>query len=173
MTEISTFQAAERTDQHTPKFMDSNTTLSLFASWGRQIKQKLSKRARPSLNDFYPDHCPEAARADKAFKQALLLAGMGLRADYDGASYLRYFQPDQEIDVKTIFVRFFAPPDEETEEAAWAGSSRFSEAQSFYDDLPDYTECADDENLSGYLVQDRPELVGRNGCMVSVPSSRA
>ena len=117
------------------------------------------KHARPSPDDFYSDHCAEAARADKAFKLALLLAGMALRAEYDGASYLRYFQPDQELEVKTVFVRFFDPPDEETEEAAWAGSSRFSEAQSFYGDLPGYTECHDDGNLSGYLVQDRPEPV--------------
>jgi hypothetical protein len=72
---------------------------------------------------------------------------MILRAEYDGASYLRYFQPDQELEVKTAFVRFFNPPGGEAEEAAWAGSSRFSEAQSFYDDLPGYTECHDDENL--------------------------
>ena len=174
MTEISTFHAADKIDQRThTKFMHSKPAISLFASRDRQIKHNLPKRARPSLDDFYPDHCADTARADKAFKQALLLAGIGVRADYHGASYLRYFQPHQEIDVKTIFVRFFDPPDEETEEAAWAECSRFSEAQSFYDDLPDYTECADDENLSGYHVQGRPELVGRNGCTVSVPSVRS
>ena len=70
--------------------------------------------------------------------------------------------------MKTIFVRFFDPPDEETKEAAWAGSSRFSKAQSFYDDLPGYTECQDGENLSGYLEQDRPELVGRTGCILTI-----
>ena len=101
----------------------------------------------------YPGHYAEAARADKAFKHALLLASMALRAECDGAAYLRYFQPDQELEVNTIFVRFFDPPDKETEEAAWAGNSRFSEAQSFYDDLPGYPECHDDENLSGYLCR--------------------
>jgi hypothetical protein len=136
----------------------ANSTMSM---------RKFFKRARPLLDDFYPNHCAEAARADKAFKHALLLAGMALRADYDGASYLRYFHPDQEIEVKTIFVRFFDPPDAGTEEAAWAGSSRFSEAQSFYDDLPGYTECDEDADLSGYLVQDRPELVGRTGCIMT------
>jgi hypothetical protein len=110
------------------------------------------KRARPSPDNFYPDYRVEAARADKAFKQALLLAGMALRVEYDGASYLRYFQPYQELEVKTVSVRFFDPPDEETEEVAWAGSSRFPKAQSFHDDLPGYTECQNDENLSGYLV---------------------
>jgi hypothetical protein len=84
--------------------------------------RKLYQRARPSLDDFYPDHCAEAARADKAFKQALLLAGMALRADYDKPSYLRYFQPHQELEVKTIFIHFFDPPDAETEDAAWAVS---------------------------------------------------
>jgi hypothetical protein len=69
--------------------------------------------------------------------------------------------------VKIVFARFSDPPDEETEEAAWAGSSRFSKAPSFYTDLPGYTECHDDENPSGYLVQDRPELVGRTGCMLT------
>jgi hypothetical protein len=41
-----------------------------------------------------------------------------------------HFQPDQELEVKTVFVRFFYPPGEETEEAAQAGSSRFFEALS-------------------------------------------
>ena len=168
MTEILTLPAADNLDGRSSRtFINSYHTVSVSESRVRHNQHRLPKRARPVLDDFYPDHCAEAARADKAFKEALLLAGMALRADYDGASYLRYFQPHQEIDVKTIFVRFFDPPDEETEEAAWAGSSRFSEAQSFYDDLPDYTECEHDENLSGYLVQDRPELVGRTGCMVS------
>lgn len=72
------------------------------------------KRTYLTLDDFYPDHCAEAARADKAFKKALLLAGMALRAECDGAPYLRYFQPDQELEVKSVFVRFFDPPNEET-----------------------------------------------------------
>ena len=55
---------------------------------------------------------------------------MALRAEYDGASYLRCFQPDQELEVKTVFVRFFDLPDEETKEAVRARSSRFSEALS-------------------------------------------
>jgi hypothetical protein len=114
----------------------------------------------------YPDHCAEAARADKAFKDALLLAGMALRADYGGASYLRYFHPDQATDVKTIFFRFFDPPDDRTAEATWAGSSRFSEVRSFYDDLPQYTGCEDDENLSGYFMQNHPNHANPNGCTI-------
>ena len=122
------------------------------------------KRARPSPDGFYSDHCAEAPRADKAFKQALLLAGMALRAEYDGASYLRYFQPDQELEVKTVFVRFFDPPDEETEEAAWAGSSRFSKAQSFYSNLPGYTKCHDNGNLP---CAGSSRACGRTGCMLT------
>jgi len=110
---------------------------------------------------------PKPPEQTKLLSRHSYWAGMALRAEYDGASYLLYFHRDQELKVKTVFVRFFDPPDEETKEAAWAGSSRFSEAQSFHHDLPGYTECHDDENLSGYLVQDCPELVGRTGCMLT------
>jgi hypothetical protein len=160
MSEIATYRTADQINEHTTStFISVNDTITLLETRKRHHMHQFYKRARPSPDGFYPSHCTEAARADKAFKKALLLAGMVLRAEYDGASYLRYFQPDQELEVKTIFVRFFDSPDEETKEAAWAGSSRFTEAQSFYDDLPGYTECHDNENLSGYLVQDRPELV--------------
>jgi hypothetical protein len=76
------------------------------------------ERACPTLDEFYPDHCAEAVREDKAFKKALLLASMALGAEYDGASHLRYFQSDQELEVKAVFVRVFDPPNEEAKEAA-------------------------------------------------------
>ena len=139
---------------------EANSTMSIHKL------HKFPKRARPRLNAFYPDHCAEAARADKAFKDALLLAGMALRADYDGTSYLRYFHPDQEMKVKTIFFRFFDPPDDSTDEAAWAGSSRFSEAHSFYDDVPQYTECEDDKDLSAYFIQNPPTHANPHGCTI-------
>jgi hypothetical protein len=67
------------------------------------------KRARPSPDDFYPNHCAEATRADKALRRHSYWLVWALRAEYDGASYLRYFQRGQELEVKTVFARFFDP----------------------------------------------------------------
>jgi hypothetical protein len=106
----------------------------------------------------------EKARADKAYKQALLLAGMALRAEYDGASYLRYFQ---KLEVKTVFVRFRDPPMKRPRRLHGSeapDSPRHNLSMTIYQA---YTECREDENLSGYLVQDRPELVGRTSCVLT------
>jgi len=95
MSEIATYPTADRINERTPStFISANDTITLLETRKRHHMHQFYKRARPSPDDFYSDHCVEAARADKAFKQALLLASMALRPEYDGASYLRYFQRD-------------------------------------------------------------------------------
>jgi hypothetical protein len=157
MSEIATYPTADHINEHALSTFSANDTIALLETCKRHHMHQFYKRAPLPMTSTLTT-APKPPEQTKLLSRHSYWAGMALRAEYDGASYLLYFQ---ELEVKTVFVRFFDPPDEETEGTVWAGSSRFSEAQPFY------TECHDDENLSGYLVQDSPELVGQNGCILT------
>ena len=77
MSVIATYPTADHINEHTLSTFSANDTIALLKTCKRHHMRQFYKRARPSPDDFHSDHRAEAARADKAFKQALLLGWYG------------------------------------------------------------------------------------------------
>lgn len=120
--------------------------------------------------NFKPNHCAESTKVKTAFGDALELALTVLKADYNGPSFTRYFQPADELQVRAIFTALLQASTMIVGESVldlWKLFTIHYDVTTDPRPVPS-EDCSADTTLMGYLLtgEDDPRLGNQAVCVL-------